>query len=97
MTIEWKEAANYLRKNRDQIRYSRTPIIDLGKRKNRKYRAYRRNREKRKAIQEYTDWNDDETFGNKPIIISKDHYRIVQIRRYGNTERKRRAAETKEG
>ena len=51
MTIEWKEAANYLRKNRDQIRYSRTPIIDLGKRKNRKYRAYRQNREKRKAIQ----------------------------------------------
>ena len=45
-----------------------------------------------KEINEYIDWNNGETFENNPINISRDHYRLVQIRRYINTARKRRAA-----
>ena len=32
--MAWKEAASYIRNNRDKIRYSKTPIIDLEARKN---------------------------------------------------------------
>ena len=45
-----------------------------------------------KEINEYIDWNNGETFENNPINISRDHYRLVQIRRYINTARKRKAA-----
>ena len=45
-----------------------------------------------KEIKEYTDWNNGETFENNPINISRDNYRLVQIRKYINTARKRKAA-----
>ena len=45
-----------------------------------------------KEIKEYTDWNNDETFENNPINISRDNYRLLQIRKYINTARKRKAA-----
>ena len=43
-------------------------------------------------IKEYTDWNNGETFENNPINISRYNYRLVQIRKYINTARKRKAA-----
>ena len=45
-----------------------------------------------KEIKEYTDWNNGETFENNPINISRDNYRLVQIRKYINAARKRKAA-----
>ena len=32
--LAWKEAAGYIQNNKEKIRYSRTPIIDLGARRN---------------------------------------------------------------
>ena len=91
--MAWKEAADYIRENADKIKYSRTPIIDLDSRKEKeKYRAHKQSKRNKKTIKEYIDWNHGETFENNPITISRDHYRLVQIRRYINTARKRRAA-----
>ena len=89
----WKEAADYTKNNRDRIKYSKTPIIDLDSKKEKeKYRAHRHNKRNKRTVKEYTDWNYDETFENNPIKISRDHYRLIQIRKYINTARKRRAA-----
>ena len=80
-------------KNEGKIKYSRIPIIDLDSRKEKeKYRAHKHSKRNKKAINEYTDWNHGETFENNPIKISRDRYRLVQIRRYINTARKRREA-----
>ena len=32
LLMAWKDAADYIRENQANIKYSRTPIIDLGKR-----------------------------------------------------------------
>ena len=50
------------------------------------------------TIREYTDWNHGKTFAEKPIQIERDKYRITQIRKYIQTERKRRiSVRTKQG
>jgi len=89
--MAWKDAADYLRENQANIKYSRTPIIDLGKR-TKTYRTSRGKKQMKATIHEYVDWNYDETFGKNPINITRDQYRIVQIRNYINTARRRRAA-----
>ena len=66
--MTWKEAADYMKKNEDKIKYSRIPIVDLGSRKEKeKYRARKHSKRNKKAINEYTDWNHGETFENNPI------------------------------
>ena len=57
-----------------------------------------RKRQSKPTIREYTDWNYGKTFKEKPIQIERDKYRITQIRKYIQTERKRRiAVRTKQG
>ena len=47
--MAWKEATDYIRNNKDKIKYSRTPIIDLDSRKEtEKYRAHKQNKRNKK-------------------------------------------------
>ena len=43
--MAWEEAADYIKNNKDKIKYSKTPIIDLDSRKEKeKYRAHKHNK-----------------------------------------------------
>ena len=47
--MTWKEAADYTKNNRGEIKYSKTPIIDLDSREEKeKYRAHRHNKRNKK-------------------------------------------------
>ena len=86
--MAWKDAVEFLKRNKDKIKYSRTPNIDLDNgNEKRRYRAYKNSKRNMKEIKEYTDWNNGETFENNPINISRDNYRLVQIRKYISTAR----------
>ena len=41
--MAWKDAVEFLKRNKDKIKHSRTPNIDLGNgNEKRKYRAYKK-------------------------------------------------------
>ena len=90
-TIDVMERCGRLhqRENQTNIKYSRTPIIDINK-QTRTYRTSRGKKQVKATIHEYTDWNHGETFKENPINIYRDPRRIVQIRNYINTVRRRR-------
>ena len=68
--LEWEDAARYLRANRDEIRYARHRIIDMGKPR-RTYRASKGKQHSNMPIREYVDRRGGETFSGKPIQIGK--------------------------
>ena len=89
--MTWRDAAAYLRENQTNVKYSRIHIIDVNKQR-RTYGTSRGGKQAKATIREYTDWNYGKTFEENPINIYRDQYRIVQIRNYINTVRRRRAA-----
>ena len=56
LLIPWRDAADYLRENKPNIKYSRKPIIDLGK-QTRTYRTSRGKKQAKAKIREYNEWN----------------------------------------
>ena len=63
-----------------------------------KPKGVQKKKQSKTTIREYTDWNNGKTFTEKPIQIERDKYRITQIRKYIQTERKRRiSVRTKQG
>ena len=83
-----------MQENRNEITLDSKPIIDLEKRK--ESRMNQRNlhdtpkrRKNKPSIREYTDWGHGKTFTEKPIQIERDQYRITQIRKFIQTERKK--------
>ena len=63
----------------------------MGK-QNRKYKDTKGRRRPISKIKEYTDWAHGKTFTERLIQIERDEYRITQIRKYINTEMRRKTA-----
>ena len=64
--LAWKDAARYLREDRDEIRYARHRIIYLGGPRW-TYRASKGKQHSDIPIREYVDRNGGKTFSEKPI------------------------------
>ena len=96
----WRDAKQYIQENRKEIIFGNKPVIDLerGSRNQKNPKEAPKKKHDKPTIKEYTDWNHGKTFTEKPIQIERDKYRITQIRKYIQTERKRRiAVRTKQG
>ena len=68
--LAWRDAARYLRENKEEIRYARHQIIDMGKPR-RTYRASKGKQHTNLPIREYLGWSKGGTFSEKPIQIGK--------------------------
>ena len=61
LLMAWRDAEDYIRKDKPNIKYSRKPIIGMDK-QTRTYRTSRRGKQVETTIAEYTDWDHGQTF-----------------------------------